>query len=84
MKAYESEMERIAAITTEIALKKFGFKYEKKHGAQKSSFGRSDHKSDLCEACKLNICDYKNRDGRARVPRGQRREMLQAVQLADI
>ena len=35
MKAYESEMERIAAITTEIALKKFGFQYEKKHGVQK-------------------------------------------------
>ncbi len=67
MKAYESEMERIAVTITKKTLKVFGFSYEKDEGAQKPSRPRSDHVKALCEACRLRICKYsKSKKGRKR------------------
>ena len=71
MKSYESEMERIAAITAKQALEKFGFEYEKEIGGAKVCKPRGDHIEKHCEACKLGICTTVKKTGRRRAPKKQ-------------
>jgi hypothetical protein len=60
MKAYESEMERIAVKITKRALEVFGLLFEKKYSSQKSSRSSSEDVQALCEETDLTEV-YANR-----------------------
>ena len=66
MKAYEDEMERVAAKAAKKVLQRFGFKFEKREGAQRESNPRKPHISELCEACRVGVCTEGTKVRRAR------------------
>ena len=56
MKAYEDEMERLATVLAERVCTKIGYEYEKRPHIKRRCYPKAPHRSDLCNACKINLC----------------------------
>ena len=56
MKAYEDEMERVAAKVAKAVLLKFGFRFGRTEKPMKKCYPRAAHIQQLCEACRVGVC----------------------------